>query len=153
MTSVVRIATPVFITCLLHCTQHIPMAEHASLTISLCFFRNQAYQTRIQLSILDHNKHCHREHMRSKDGNLLYHRKYRKQSKKWDSTPTLIRKKYEYIPRIMSEICKARADSDSSLKRKVVLAENHPGRIQKSIGHCNPEETHVIVSNKRSRFS
>ena len=74
-------------------------------------------------------------------------------SKKWDATPTLIRKKYEYISRIMSEICKIRADSDSSLKRKVVLAENHPGCIQKTIGHCNPEETYVIVSNKCSRFS
>lgn len=69
---------------------------------------------------LDHNKHCQREHMRSKDGNLLYHRKYRKQSKKWDATPTLIWKKYEYIPQIMSEIYKARAASDSSQKKGCV---------------------------------
>ena len=123
------------------------------LTTTLCTFRNQAYQTRIRLSILDHNMHCQCEHMRSKDGNLLYHREYRKQSKKWDAAPTLIRKKYEYIPQIISEICKARTDFTSALKRKVVLPEKHPGHIQKTIGHCNPEETHVIVSNKHSRFS
>ena len=76
------------------------------LTTTLCTYRNQAYQTRIQLSILDHNKHCQREHMRSKDGNLLYHRKYRKQSKKWDVTPTLIRKKYEYIHRLYQRYVK-----------------------------------------------
>ena len=87
--------------------------------------------------------------MRSKDGNLLYHRKYRKHSKKWDATPNLTPKRYDYIPQIMSEICKTRTVSNSGLKRKVVLAENHPTHIQKTIGHYNPENTHDIVSSKR----
>ena len=41
-----------------------------------------AYQTRVQLAILDHNSHLQRGQAATKSGDTMFHRKYRKQSKK-----------------------------------------------------------------------
>ena len=37
-------------------------------------------------------------------GTKIYHRKYRKQTKKWDVTPVLEEKKYECIPQLMEGV-------------------------------------------------
>ena len=57
------------------------------------------YQTRVQLAILDHNSHLQRGQAATKSGDTMFHRKYCKQSKKWDVTPTMNQKAYQYIPR------------------------------------------------------
>ena len=59
--------------------------------------RNQAYEARIQLAVLDYNNHNRRDLAKNKDGNYTYHRKYRKAFKKWDTTATLESKKYQYV--------------------------------------------------------
>ena len=56
--------------------------------------RNQAYDARIQLAVLDYNNHNRRDLAKKKDGNYTYHRKYQKASKKWYTTATLESKKY-----------------------------------------------------------
>ena len=61
---------------------------------------SQGYETSVKLAVLDHNAHLQRNHITKQDGTKVYHRKYRKQTKKWDVTPVL-EEKYEYIPEIM----------------------------------------------------
>jgi len=63
-------------------------ANSLNLSIS-CGRRNQAYETRIHLAILDHNGHNQREKAKNTSGDLVYQRKYQKQSKKWDVTNVL----------------------------------------------------------------
>ena len=115
--------------------------------------RNQAYISRIQLAVLDHNHHINRETKRNKNGEVLYQRKYRKQTKRWDVTPLLVSKDYSYIPRLMEAISRERANSDENLKHKQAKPLDHPSNIQKTIGHRPPEKTSELVANKRSRFS
>ena len=43
-------------------------------------YRNQAYQTRVQLAVLDYNSHLSREKAKNKDGIQMYNRKFRKQT-------------------------------------------------------------------------
>ena len=65
-------------------------------TYSFIFcYRNQSYHTRIQLAILDHNAHLDRQHVLNEYENYMYCRKLHKQTKKWDITPTLSKKKYD----------------------------------------------------------
>ena len=49
----------------------------------------------IQLAMLDHN---FQEKWMNKKGEVMYQRKYRKQSIKWDVTSLLAPMKYDYIP-------------------------------------------------------
>ena len=42
-------------------------------------FRNQSYQARIQLSVLDYNAHINRNKAKNKEGDIIYARKFRKQ--------------------------------------------------------------------------
>ena len=83
----------------------------------------------------------------------MYQRKYRKQTKRWDVTPTLVSKEYSYIPKLMDVISRERANSDVNLKHKQLQPLHHPCNIQKMIGHRPPENTAELVASKLSRFS
>ena len=85
-----------------------------------------AYQTRVQLTILDHNNHLQRGKAVTKSGDIVFHRKYRKQSKKWDASPTMNRKTYLYIPTILKLIIEKRISASITLKHSVVVPEDHP---------------------------
>ena len=102
--------------------------------------------------MLDHNNHNSREQQKNSSGEIVYHRKYRKQTKKWDTTPTLTSKKYEYIPELLKVIFDERATTSVPLKRKLPLSPQHPARLQETIAHKPPEDTASLVANKRSRF-
>ena len=117
-----------------------------------CVFRNQSYIARIQLAILDHNHHNQREKRKSKSGEVMHHRKYRKQSKKWDVTPLLAPKQYQYIPELLSTISKERENSTVTLKHKDPVLTTQPSAIQRTIAHKPPEDTAELVANKRTRF-
>jgi len=58
------------------------------------FVRNQSYNARIQLAVLDYNAHLDHGQAKNKEGNVIYNRKFQKQTKKWDATPSLVSKKY-----------------------------------------------------------
>ena len=83
----------------------------------------------------------------------MYHRKYRKQSKKWDVTPVLTPKKYEYIPQLLEVIFAERKNSSANMNQKGTYPPDHPARIQPTIAHIEPNSTSFIVSNKKTRFS
>jgi len=61
-------------------------------------YRDQSYTTRVQLTVLDHNKYLNRGKACNKEGHELYARKFHKQTKKWDAIPLKEHKKYDYIP-------------------------------------------------------
>jgi len=118
-----------------------------------CFYyRNQAYDTRIKLAVLDHNAHINREQLTAKTGKRIYSRKYRKSSKKWDVTPALKPKQYEYIADLLLNVRKHRMESTLTSRHQVVRSEQHPGLIQTTVGHVPPATTDELVRNKRSRF-
>lgn len=85
-------------------------------------------------------------------GDHIYSRKFRKQTKKWDTTPTLKKKKYEYIPGLMDDILSQRSNTSSRLKDRVVLEESHPKHQQATIGNVEPPPTAELVASKRSRL-
>ena len=60
--------------------------------------KNQGYKVHVKLAVLDHNAHLQRGHVTNAKGEKIYHQKYGKQTKKWDATPVMENKKYEYIP-------------------------------------------------------
>jgi len=114
--------------------------------------RNQAYQTRVQLAVLDYNSHLTREKAKNKDGIQIYNRKFRKQTKKWDATPVLECKKYPHIPKLMKDIELEYKNRDNALRVQVESPYDNPTAIQKTIGNSQPEATSEIVQKKRTRF-
>ena len=116
------------------------------------FFRNESYIARIRLAVIDYNVYVERPIARNKEGDIIYHRKYRKQTKKWDVTPVQCPKKYSYMKDLVAEILKLRELSDQTTRSKVALISNHPCNIQLTIGHIQPPETSEILSTKQSRF-
>ena len=102
--------------------------------------------------MLDHNAHLEWRHATKPDGTKIYHRKYRNQTKKWDVTPVLEEKKYEYISELMEGVRAMRIQSTVSLHYKGVLLENHPAKKQSTIAHSVPTPTGELVQNKRSGF-
>ena len=114
--------------------------------------RNQGYEARVKLAALDHNAHLQRGHLTNAKGEKIYHRKYRKQTKKWDVTPVMANKKYNYIPELMESVRLMRHRTTFTLRSKNVLAEDHPSRRQTTIAHTAPSSTDELIRNKRSRF-
>ena len=76
----------------------------------------------------------------------MYQRKYRKQTKRWDVTPSLVSKDYNYIPRPMEAISREHASSDVNLKHKQPEPLHHSCNIQKTIRHRPPEKTSELVA-------
>lgn len=118
----------------------------------IIFTRNQVYHARVQLAVLDHNAHVGREVATNKKGEQIYHRKYRKQTKKWDVTPTKHMKKYKYATELMDAVMTERKSSCAPLKRPRRVDSDCPTNIQATIVYSEPLHTQDIVSNKRSRF-
>ena len=85
-------------------------------------------------------------------GERIYHRKYRRQTKKWDVSPVLKSKQYNYIPELMNSVRLLRSQTSVTLRHKRVLAEDHPAQQQPTIAHVNPNPTDELVWQKRSRF-
>ena len=114
--------------------------------------RNQAYQTRIQLAVLDYNAHLCRDKSVNKEGIEIYSCKFRKQTKKWDATPVLECKKYPHISRFQTAVELEYQQRDKALRSKVQSPYDHPVMIKKTIGNSQPVSTCEIVQRKCSRF-
>ena len=89
--------------------------------LSTVFFRNESYTARIRLAVIDYNAHVERPIATNKEGEIINHRKYRKQTKKWDITPVCCQKKYSYMKNLVAEIVRLREESDQITRSKVVL--------------------------------
>ena len=88
----------------------------------------------------------------NKKGEQIYHCKYRKQTKKWDVTPTKQIKEYKYATQLMDAIMTERKSSCAPLNRPRHIDSDSRTNIQETIAHNVPLHTKDIVSNKRSRF-
>ena len=116
-------------------------------------FSDTAYRARIQLAVLDHNAHLDRNpKQRGENQGLQYHRRYRKQTCNWDVVKVLDRKEYKYIPELMTEIMTYWQQSGFNMHSQTTVPPNHPTRIQSTIAHNQPPDTHTIANNKKSRF-
>ena len=88
--------------------------------------RNQGYEAHVKLAALDHNAHIQRGRVTKAKGEKMYHREYRKQTKKWDVAPVMVNKKYEYIPELMESVRWMHHQTTFTLRSKNVLAEDYP---------------------------
>jgi len=112
------------------------------------YFRNESYLARCQLAVLDHNEHTERPNAVNKKGDIIYHRKYRKQTKKWDASSVKCDKEYKYVPDLMQMIFEEHKLSDHGLKHKRTRPQEHPMNIQETIAHSMPEKTSEIVKKE-----
>ena len=101
---------------------------------------------------MDYNAHLDREKAKNKCGDVIYNRKFRKQTKKWDATPSLVNKKYNYIPDLLKEIETVHIQSTNNLKKGQPSPYDHPTSIARTIGNSQPGSTNEIVQRKQSRF-
>ena len=62
------------------------------------FKRNQAYDARIQLAVLEYSSHLEIEKAVNKEGDITCAHKFRKQSKKRDETATLVKNSINTYP-------------------------------------------------------
>lgn len=115
------------------------------------YYRNEGYL--VQLAVLDHNALRGRENALNHNDDIIYHRKYKKQTKKWDVTPTKSKKLYKHIPELMRAILEERKVSAHNLKHQVTLHQEHPSNIQATIAHIIPDATAQLVKNKWTRFT
>ena len=122
------------------------------LIIDFYHIRNQGYHASIQLTVLDYNSLLDREKAKNREGGVIYARKFRKQTKKWDVTPLMNNKKYTYIPELLKEIEGIRTATFSYTKRKRLLPSNHPAEITRTIGNTVPDSIPSIVQAKKSHF-
>lgn len=106
---------------------HISKPQQQNALLYIIFTRNQVYHARVQLAVLDHNAHVGREVATNKKGEQIYHHKYRKQTKKWDVTPTKHMKKYKYATELMDAVMTEQKSSCAPLKR--------PRRVDRGINH------------------
>ena len=107
----------------------MPFAQY--ILLLYVFFRNQAYQTRTQLSILDYNSHFSRDQAKMKGGIQIYNKKFWKQTKNGTyATPVLEQKKYPHIPSLMKAIEKHHQPRDTVLRNTIQSPYDQTSAIQ-----------------------
>ena len=65
----------------------------------------------MQLAMLDYDAHLEQETAKNRQGEIVYQRKYRKQTKKWDVTPIRNKKEYKCMDELKKETTKQREHS------------------------------------------
>ena len=91
--------------------------------------------------------HLDRDNAQNKQGQVMYGRKFRKQTKKWDVTPLKEHKTYSYIPEILQEIEVIRTSLPRcNVKHKRPIPLDHPARLRPNIGNTDPDPTASIVT-------
>ena len=61
-------------------------------------YKHDAYVARVQLAFIDHNKHLNRPQLKTRDGKLVYTRKWGRRTSKWQVVPIPVSKTYSYMP-------------------------------------------------------
>ena len=111
-------------------------------------FSYPAYRARNFLAALDYTYHKNRREMRNKKGEVMWQRKYNKNSKRWTVHARKEDKKYEYIPRMMKDI----VDAHNS-KKSFTPSYVDPKVISPTIAPLPPPPTKTIVATQIFRFS
>lgn len=102
------------------------------------------------MGVLDYNAHINHDKARNKDGDIIFARKIRKQTKKWDVSAMLKKKIYIYFKsyETKSEWCA----STCLLKTAITSPYDEPTGIQSTIGNTQLALTTEIVRTKESCF-
>ena len=61
-------------------------------------YKHDAYVARMELAFLDHNHHLARPQLVTKNGEMVYTRKWGKRTSKWHIVPVPVTKIYSYMP-------------------------------------------------------
>jgi len=104
-------------------------------------YRNPAYNSRIQLAVLDHNLHAKRALAKITMESRCIAGNIEKDQKVGCNTICKEPKKYEYFTLPIEDIIKSRTESSLPLKHKEALPTNHPRRIQDTVAHQPPDNT------------
>ena len=112
--------------------------------IVLCY-RYLSYNTRIQLVVLDYNAHLDHEKVNNKCGDVICNQKFQERTKKWGPTPSLVNKKYDYIPDLLEEIEPWHIQSRNNLKKGQPSPYDHPASIARTIGNSQLGSTKEMV--------
>ena len=65
----------------------------------------------------------------------------------------LEQKEFDYVPELLEMVVKFWKESAWTARKRTALPDNHPTSIQCTIAHSEPPDTHIIVQNKKSRFT
>ena len=72
------------------------------------------YTAHIRLAVIAHVE----QPIATNKEQIIYHRKYRKQTKKWTITAVRCQKKYSYMKDLVAEILRLRKESDQITRNK-----------------------------------
>lgn len=61
------------------------------------------YVARVQFAFIDHNKHLNRPQLKTRDGKLVYTRKWGRRTSKWQVVPIPVSKTYSYMPELVAK--------------------------------------------------
>jgi len=137
-------------TLLAYCPKHCAFGYFISTVFLFNFFgcRDEAYRSRILLTVLDHNSHLGRLPKQNSDCSLQYHRRFRRQTKNWDVVRVLEKKQYEYMPRLLQQIVDHWTSSDYLMEKFLLWGQNQSSFMH-STNHCKYTATrHTNTSAK-----
>jgi len=105
-----------------------------------------------QLAALDHNQHSGRTQAKRADGELRYHRKWIRRSKRWTICPVLVDKEYKHVPALMSAVLERHVSDEVSIRSQSVLSQDDPRRLASTIASAQPVATSTLVAEHVSRY-
>lgn len=113
--------------------------------------RWDAFQARVILAALDHNLHLKRKTLSRQDGSTRYHRKWSPRSKRWYVSERKEEKDYKYHAALMARLFMFYLTEGQAVRRKVILGQDHPESITRTIANVQPEATDSIAVAQVSR--
>ena len=106
------------------------------------------------LAGIDHNFHNNREYAKTKNGTVVYMRKFNKRTKNWHAQPVKKMKEYPYLLPLMAKILLQRVADEESSSRSNERLTTDPKRIAPTIaGSRLPPATESLVQERKSRFA
>ena len=124
------------------------------MTLCLLIFRYPYFIARSLLAGIDHNFNNNRVYAKTKNGAVVYMRKYNKRTKSWHAQPVKKMKEYPYLlPLLAKSLLQRVADEESSSRSNEGLATD-PKRIAPTIaGSQVPPATEALIKERKSRFA
>lgn len=80
-----------------------------------------------------------------------YHKLYSKRSGNWRAEPVKAEKKYDYIPVLMADVLKRKADDTEPIVRRVEVSPSNPKNLAPTIALKASPATSELVQTRMSR--
>ncbi len=112
------------------------------------------FTARRQLAAIDWNYHkdLPANELDSRPGEVMASRKYNQRTKIMGLKIIKKAKDYAYVILMVAKILDSRMADKKSVKRKVQLGDDDPGRISATIAEVAPEDSRTLHQRKFSRF-